>query len=601
MEGTKIYKLADLCVYCYKTSGVVWTILPDRSRRSSKRATTANSSPSCPSLLLNSRLARQAAAYSTTLRRRQHLNAPNPRTLCSAERPAHAPSARFSSRPELDSQGFDPLSGQGEPCAVMAVPPNEMAVAALPSLPSNPTAAPSLSPLPPLCSPLLEETSPLLAQQEDSSTRHASEQVRVTPAAKQEEEREAQMGQTPSSATSEVALLQQQLNVAARRMSVSSNIDLPAFEGASATTVEEGQRRPRSSSLRAEGGAVTSRPRLADTKRPSTYYEGQPSLYGELDLAEAGRRRSSTPPRQQAGSPSRATISSSTPIASKIRSFSASPRRSSPRPSLGPAFRALKSPFQLSSIPASPNSPPAFMTRSHSSPPLLPSINSGAPISPVELCFTPPTAGLAPPSSTEWPTIDPPAPLIYHQSSFSLSAPNLLATISATSPIPRVPLDSVELDENPEVEEPMSPNALFQEVEKYAGVPREEKRYHALLELVETESGYLDSLRTLVKVSWRRAISLLVPALTLRTLQVYFQTLPFLPMLSAADVVAVVRNAEALLDLHERIVGRLVAVEAEIGWQTGKARTRDLQERKVRKAAGRVARIFVDEVRQRRG
>jgi hypothetical protein len=67
-------------------------------------------------------------------------------------------------------------------------------------------------------------------------------------------------------------------------------------------------------------------------------------------------------------------------------------------------------------------------------------------------------------------------------------------------------------------------------------------------------------------------------------------------MLSTADVEAVVRNADALLELHERIVGRLQQVEAEIGWQTGKARTEDLQERKVRKAAGRVARIFVDEV-----
>lgn len=67
-------------------------------------------------------------------------------------------------------------------------------------------------------------------------------------------------------------------------------------------------------------------------------------------------------------------------------------------------------------------------------------------------------------------------------------------------------------------------------------------------------------------------------------------------MLSTADVEAVVRNADALLELHERIVGRLQQVEAEIGWQAGKARTEDLQERKVRKAAGRVARIFVDEV-----
>ena len=67
-------------------------------------------------------------------------------------------------------------------------------------------------------------------------------------------------------------------------------------------------------------------------------------------------------------------------------------------------------------------------------------------------------------------------------------------------------------------------------------------------------------------------------------------------MLSSADVEAVVRNAEALLDLHERIAARLQQVEAEIGWQSGKGRNRASQNRKVRKAAGRVARIFVDEV-----
>ncbi|ORY90694.1 hypothetical protein BCR35DRAFT_299256 [Leucosporidium creatinivorum] len=454
----------------------------------------------------------------------------------------------------------------------LSVLPSSGAPSSSYSAAAAPAAAPALSPLPPLSSPLFKEPSSLLHAQEDSF--RTLEEQRV-----EEEQEEARdgMGQAPSQSAGEIALLQQQLKVAARRMSVGSGItDGVGLDGAGGQD-GDGTRRPRSSSLRgANDGSAPRRPRLADTKRPSSYYEGQKSFETTSDDYIFLRRRSATPPpshasQQAEGGPSSRPHPSSpaTPSTSKIRSFSASPKRASPRPSLGPALRAFKTPF-LSSIPASPASPPAFMTRSHSSPPLLPSFTPPAPISPVELCFTPPTAGLDPSSKTQWPSVEQQS--VYEQPSLSLSAPNLLATIVAESPIPNTPLEPVELDENPEE----GLESLLGEVEHYAGVGREEKRFHALLELVETETVYLDRLRTLVKV--------------------YFQTLPFLPMLSTVDIEAVVRNSEALLELHERIVGRLQQVEAEIGWQAGKARTEDLQERKVRKAAGRVARIFVDEL-----
>ena len=49
--------------------------------------------------------------------------------------------------------------------------------------------------------------------------------------------------------------------------------------------------------------------------------------------------------------------------------------------------------------------------------------------------------------------------------------------------------------------------------------------------------------------------------------QVYFQTLPFLTLLSFGEVEAVVRNAEALLELHERIAERIDVVEEEFKWR----------------------------------
>ncbi|BGP45599.1 hypothetical protein JCM10450v2_001418 [Rhodotorula kratochvilovae] len=109
----------------------------------------------------------------------------------------------------------------------------------------------------------------------------------------------------------------------------------------------------------------------------------------------------------------------------------------------------------------------------------------------------------------------------------------------------------------------------------------DDRRYHALLELVETERGYLEHLRVLVKV--------------------YFQTLPFLTALTVAEVHAVVRNAEQLLALHERIGERIDQVERELHWRKEDAEGEDaLNEEdwafRARRAAGRVARIFSDEM-----
>lgn len=53
------------------------------------------------------------------------------------------------------------------------------------------------------------------------------------------------------------------------------------------------------------------------------------------------------------------------------------------------------------------------------------------------------------------------------------------------------------------------------------------------------------------------------------------------------------RNAEDLLKLHQRIVERLEQVEGELSW---KAEGYSNQQALFKVAAGRVARIFLDEV-----
>lgn len=79
--------------------------------------------------------------------------------------------------------------------------------------------------------------------------------------------------------------------------------------------------------------------------------------------------------------------------------------------------------------------------------------------------------------------------------------------------------------------------------------------------------------------------------------QVYFQTLPFLVTLSSQEIATIIRNAEDLLSLHARIVSRLGQVELELGWKRSENQRGDARgSRNVRRAAGCVARVFLEEV-----
>jgi len=196
--------------------------------------------------------------------------------------------------------------------------------------------------------------------------------------------------------------------------------------------------------------------------------------------------------------------------------------RRSPKPSPTASLRqTMRLPF-LPSIPASPL-PPILspgMTRSASSPPILPTIPSTASISPT-LELTPPSAGLAP-SQQSWPdnpktaptTMPPP---ILSRTGTSASVPNLslLASASIDSDSPNLSPFSLpdslptsthsateSLTFDPELLIPDSPIVSLSPTEDKldAKTKRDERRYHALIELVDTESGYLEHLRALVKV-----------------------------------------------------------------------------------------------------
>ncbi|GAA5835407.1 hypothetical protein JCM11251_005226 [Rhodosporidiobolus azoricus] len=334
---------------------------------------------------------------------------------------------------------------------------------------------------------------------------------------------------------------------------------------------------------------------------------------------------------------------SSTPPTSRSRSASVDPPfsrtsslRRSPRSAATAAFRnSLRLPF-LPSIPASPlptlTSP--GLTRSASSPPLLPAIETSGPLSP-SFALIPPTASLRPEGTTGWPVERegegeegkfPERVPTQHRSfassrgaTTSMSAPNLSllasapieepasepssssssASVAAVQPSPpstespyfppsssfspaasneqQLFSDSPASDSPPTADSPPSPGLQYspgllipptpttasvsdmdledenegeeedQEEDKVKKVADDEKRYHALVELVETERGYLEGLRVLVKV--------------------YFQTLPFLTLLSVSEVHSIIRNADQLLALHERIGERIERVERELGWR----------------------------------
>lgn len=78
-------------------------------------------------------------------------------------------------------------------------------------------------------------------------------------------------------------------------------------------------------------------------------------------------------------------------------------------------------------------------------------------------------------------------------------------------------------------------------------------------------------------------------------LQVYNPTLAFLTCLRESEVNAIVRNGSSLLALHERIVSRLQAIEAVIGWQS-KGEQAILDPATLRQAAAEVSQVFIDEM-----
>ena len=96
-----------------------------------------------------------------------------------------------------------------------------------------------------------------------------------------------------------------------------------------------------------------------------------------------------------------------------------------------------------------------------------------------------------------------------------------------------------------------------------------------LLELVETEVGYVDGLKTLV--------------------QVYLPQLYALPLVSERTADLIARNAKELLKVHVRLVGKMVDVlkEEKLGYEFGPEPVVSSQ---LEKVSRRLAGIFVEEV-----
>ncbi|SGY68527.1 BQ5605_C004g02894 [Microbotryum silenes-dioicae] len=207
----------------------------------------------------------------------------------------------------------------------------------------------------------------------------------------------------------------------------------------------------------------------------------------------------------------------------------------------------------------------ASITRNSSSPPVHSVPPSTGLTSPIHLMFTPPSATQSIPS---WPA-SPSSPLFYAMPEHSCSAP-LLSLACAVE----CPLDANVLPETPV--RSSSEKDSEQEAEEES---RHSKRFHSLLELVDTEALYLEHLRVLVKV--------------------YFHTLPFLTLLSVDQLRTVIRNGEAVLELHERIGTRIEEVERELDWRRIGQQYQKQRSSQVAQAAGRISQIFLDEVSAR--
>ncbi|GAA5873404.1 hypothetical protein JCM16303_001115 [Sporobolomyces ruberrimus] len=433
------------------------------------------------------------------------------------------------------------------------------------------------------------------------------------------EEDSGSMGQSNSIQTSaQLERLQEQLKASVARSEAGSVRSLSMNTGNERENEDEflsmASRRNRSRSHSNDSRAqVPIDPKAKRKTRPMSAFLPTPTTWSDQlsHLAFPPRRsiedmrtRSSPstvpPPASPTATPSSSIPSSATPVR---RSASSSPSskfgRRAAKPSPTPSLRhSMRLPF-LPSIPASPLPPvlsPGGMTRSASSPPILPAIVSTASFSPT-LELTPPSAGLTPFEAEEWPTsnVSPPT---FVRSSTSVSAPNLSVLAASpivfdspastlSEPICRDPSplilsnNSGLLTFDPELLIPDSPivSTSPNRDQLDASSKLDEKRYHALVELVETESAYLDHLRALVKV--------------------YFQTLPFLTLLSFGEVEAVVRNAEALLELHERIAERIDVVEEEFKWREAEGEGESAmfkKQWKIRKAAQGIAKVFVNEL-----
>ncbi|KPV77256.1 uncharacterized protein RHOBADRAFT_52190 [Rhodotorula graminis WP1] len=380
--------------------------------------------------------------------------------------------------------------------------------------------------------------------------------------------------------------LDEPLFFAARRRGRSADPVSPAADdlprdGATgaATATRRAQQRPASSYIPASAWSshlsqLALAPRKSTTRAssasPSAASRSRSGASDERDPA-GGRAHAATESAAPAA-PTRARSSSADGPFAAVAAKGSSSRLN--RASPAPLFRhSLRLPF-LPPIPASPLPSTAVspgLTRSASSPPILPDIALGGPLSP-SFALVPPTAPLSPPAA--WPNGDDaaardhdagttarvPPPLVY-RSSTSASAPDLslfsYAPVSeassyfsspaptaassptaATVPLPLAgaalalgPTSSsstraaFEYDSDLVADDVTAAAAALADAdakERADAAQLDERRYHALVELVDTERGYLEHLRVLV--------------------QVYFRTLPFLTALTAAEVQTVVER-----------------------------------------------------------
>lgn len=103
------------------------------------------------------------------------------------------------------------------------------------------------------------------------------------------------------------------------------------------------------------------------------------------------------------------------------------------------------------------------------------------------------------------------------------------------------------------------------------------RRWHALMELVSTEDGYVRDLKILVRI--------------------YLAQLSSVESLAEADRVDIARNAAALLDLHKKLARRFNAIVDEEKLRgLGPGTVSKIAQHKLQNAIDRVASIFIREV-----